>query len=255
MVQLAPERTLDPGRFLDYEHSVKSSRLVDRALAVIDRPGLSVCDIGGASGVFLAELARRSPHPIQATVLDVGDYRERLVDPKIEFIQASIVENQVEAGRFDLVTARHVFHHLVGASLGETRALQQRALREMVRITRPGGYLLIEEEVNRVPAFSRLVYYLSRFASQHRIRLRFFETGRVVVSFMSPEQLAEAVASAAQSSALDVIETEYQPRSMQWRWRLTLLMADVGNQLYVIRKGAARARQAMVRGAKPGAGP
>lgn len=235
--QLDPHATLDPERFLDYEQSVKRSALVDRALRVIDRSGMKVCDIGGASGVFVAEIARRSPHSISSTVMDVvGSYRAHLVDPAIDFVQGSILDNQLPAASFDVVTARHVLHHLVGDSVGETLALQHRALAEMVRITRPGGYVLIEEEVNRRPSFSRAVYHLSRFTSRHRIRVRFFETGRVVVSFMSPEEMAEAVADVGRTTPLEVLETRYAARAVQWRWRLTLLMADVGDLLYVMRR-------------------
>jgi ubiquinone/menaquinone biosynthesis C-methylase UbiE len=236
-VQLDPHSTLDPERFLDYEQSVKRSALVDRALKVIDRPGMRVCDIGGASGVLLTEIARQCPHPIQSTILDVvGSYRARLVDPTIEFVQASIVDNQLPSACFDVMTARHVLHHLVGDTVEQTLALQRRAVAEMLRMTRPGGYLLIEEEVNRKHSFSRMIYYLSRFTSRHRIRVRFFETGRVVVSFMTPAEMAEAVDDVARTTSLQVLETRYVARVVQWRWRLTLLMADIGDLLYVIRK-------------------
>lgn len=235
--QLEPHATLDPERFLDYEQSVKRSVLVDRALQLIDRSGMKLCDIGGASGVFVAEIARRSPHSISSTVMDVvGSYRARLVDPTIDFVQGSIVDNRLPAACFDVVTARHILHHLVADTVARTLALQHRALAEMVRLTRPGGYVLLEEEVNRKPSFSRAVYHLSRFTNRHRIRVRFFETGRVVVSFMSPEEMAEALADVQRTAPLEVLETRYVARAVQWRWRLTLLMADIGDLLYVIRR-------------------
>lgn len=237
MPQLDPETILDPDRFLDYEHSVKRSALVDRALELIDRPGLSLCDVGGASGIFAAEITRRSPHAIEATILEVTEaYRTHLADRSIRFMQGSIVDNALAADQFDIVTARHILHHLVADSVQETKRLQHLAIAEMARITRPGGYILIEEEVNRNQVFSRIVYYLSRLACRRRIRVRFFETGRVVVSFMTPAELAQAIRQTGQSIRFEVLEEHYQPRTPQWRWRLTLLMANVGNLLYVLRK-------------------
>lgn len=219
---------------MDYEKSVLRSPLVDRALRIIDRPGLKLCDVGGASGVFAAEVSRRSRHALEASILEVTEsYRSRLTDPAIHFMHGSITDNSLASDQFDIVTARHILHHLVGSSIAETQRLQYRALAEMARITRPGGHVLIQEEVNQHQTFSRIIYHLSRFACDHQLRMRYFETGRVVVSFMTPPELADAVAQVAK---LEVLEEAYERRVVQWRWRLTLLMADVGNQLYVLRK-------------------
>lgn len=228
---------LDPERFLAYEGSIRTSRLVDRVLRLVDRPGLSLCDVGGASGVFLDEIARRARYPFEGTVLEVrDDYRAHLVRRDLRFLRASILDGSVPGSSFDVVTTRHMLHHLVGATLAETRRLQARALAELVRITRPGGHLVFEEEVNQVAPFSSAVYYLSRFANRHNLRMRYFETGRVVVSFMTPAEIAAVLDPLAATGAIEIEEREYLARDVGLRWRLTLLMADVGNQLYVIRR-------------------
>ena len=235
--QLDPSSVLDADRFLDYEHSIRRSRLVEAVLGLVDRPGLSVGDIGGASGVFLDEIARRAAHPIRGTVIDVMEtYRTRLVNPALEFECASILDGSITSDRFDIVTARHVLHHLVADSVSRTLRLQERALTEMVRITRPGGYVVFEEEVNRIRPFSRAVYHLSRFANRHQLRLRYFETGRVVVSFMTPAEIDRTLKSLADRGTVAILEQGYESRDMGLRWKLTLLMASVGNQFYVLRK-------------------
>lgn len=233
--QLDPEQVLDPERFLAYEQSIRSSRLVPRVLRLLDRPGLEVCDVGGASGVFLDELARRSSHPFTGTVIEVRDeYRDRLVNPDLRFVCASILDGSIPGASFDLVTARHLFHHLVAGTVEQTLELQERTLRELVRIVRPGGHVVFEEEVNRHRPFSRAIYYLSRFANRHRIRIRYFETGRVVVSFMTPREMSGIIGRMSEAGEVDVVEHEYAPRYMGLRWKLTVLMADVGNELYVL---------------------
>ena len=235
--QLDPERVLDPGRFLDYERSVRRSRLVDELAARIDRPGLRVCDVGGASGVFLHELRAHAPYDFAGTILELSDaYREQVVDPELHFVRASVLDSQLPDASFDCIVFRHVLHHLVGETVAETLSLQRHALGEMLRLLAPGGVLLFEEEVNRVRSFSRAVYYLSRFASRRRLRWRYFEAGRVVVSFMMPAEIEDALGQVAQAQPLRVEARDYRARDMGLRWKLTLLMADVGNVFYAIRK-------------------
>lgn len=235
---MTDREVLDPERFLDYEHGVVHSRLVDQVLGLIDRPGMELCDVGGASGRFLSEVAGRSEHPVRGTVLEtVEDYRARLVDPQLVFELGSIVDPEVEPERFDVVTARHVLHHLIGPTLSRTKANQVVAVDHMVRMVRPGGYVVFEEEVNRSRPFARLVYLLSKLAHRYRLKSRTFEAGKVVVAFMTPVEIDRAVKSAIEKHSAEVRLREYRRREVDLKWKLTLLMADVGDLLYVIRKG------------------
>ena len=237
MKQLPEEQVLDPGRFMDYEKTVVDSRLLDRALRVIRGPDLRVCDVGGATGVFLDALEARSAHGIECTVMDLsGAYRQHLVNERLVFKQASIVDNDTADGTYDLVTARHVLHHLVGSTEKTTIALQRKAIEEMVRITKPGGFVLIEEHVNRVKLFSRVIYYASRFTNQWGLRWGYFEVGRVVVKFMTPGELTGMVADVANASSARIVEAEYHKREVGLRWKLTQLMAYAGDQLCVIER-------------------
>lgn len=235
--QLDPGEILDADRFMDYERGVKRSRLVAALLGVLDRPGMELCDVGGATGVFLNEILAKSPHPIRGTILEVNEkYRSHVVRPEFEFLCTSIVDNQVPDDTFDAVTFRHVLHHLVADSVPETLALQENALSELLRITRPGGYVIFEEQVHWVQPFSRAVYHLSKLANRYRIRWRFFETGTVVISFLTPAELAAMVARHRDAGRLTVCYEQCTRRRVRWRWRLTVLMSRVGDALYVLRK-------------------
>ena len=57
--QLDPAKILDADRFAEYEEQLGRSWMLERILARIDRPGLAVCDVGGARGRFLDALAAR----------------------------------------------------------------------------------------------------------------------------------------------------------------------------------------------------
>lgn len=237
MKQLPAEQVLDPSRFMDYEASVVDSRLLDRALHIIRGPRLRVCDVGGATGVFLDTLQGLSAHSIEGTVMDLsGAYRQHLANDTLIFQQASIVDNDVADGTYDLVTARHVLHHLVGSTEKATIALQRKAIEEMLRITKPGGFVLIEEHVNQVKSFSRVIYYASRFANRWGLRWRYFEVGSVVVRFMTPGELTDMVETIANGDSARIVETEYEKREVGLRWKLTQLMAYAGDQLCVIQR-------------------
>ena len=235
--QLAVEDVLDPTRFMDYESSALKSPTVGYVLRLIDRPGLRVGDIGGASGAFLQEIGRLAEHPFEGTVLEVdGYYRDRQVDPAIAFIEASILDSGLPDGSFDLLTFRHVLHHLVSDSVKGTLALQRRALAEMMRLLAPGGHLVFQEQINRVKLFSRMVYYLSLLFNRYKIRLRYFETGVVVVSFLTPKEVEKTIGAMGRESRLQVLHSSFQKRRESLRWKLTLLMAFGGDVTYVLGK-------------------
>lgn len=238
--QLEPRSSLDPERFGEYERQFDRSWMLEQCVARIDRPGLRVCDVGGATGVFLDALAQRSPHAIDATVLEVDErHRDRLADPKLRFLQGSIVDCEEPDATYDIVTFAHVLHHLVADSAAESFALQQRAIDQLLRITKPGGYLIFEEQVNRVGLFARIVYELSRLANQLGLHWSYFEAGTVVVRFMTPREIEGCLEAHVREGRAHVDVRHFTPWVMPWRWKLTLLMARVGACGFVIRRPAA----------------
>jgi hypothetical protein len=233
LAQLDPGTVLTPDRFLDYEKSVQGAAILNEALTLL-APNMTLCDIGGASGLFAATVARKSGVPVRASVLEVVDtYRHRMVSADVEFIHASIVDGALPDRQFDLVTARHVLHHLVGASVRQTDALQRRGLTRMLSLVKPGGYLVFQEQVLLVKPFSRIVFALSRFAQARRLTIPYFDTGSVVVSYMTPADVERAVRSLAGATVKSCGRVK---RGIMWRWRLTVLMAATVDVLYVIRR-------------------
>jgi 2-polyprenyl-3-methyl-5-hydroxy-6-metoxy-1,4-benzoquinol methylase len=235
--QLDAQSSLDAKRFSEYERLFDRAWMLEQCSARIARPGLRVCDVGGATGVFLDSLAQRAAHLFEGTIFEVdARHREHVVSSDLRFLNGSILDNDVPDASYDIVTFAHVLHHLGTDSAAGSHALQQRALGELLRITRPGGYLIFEEQVNRVKPFARIVYELSRWANALGLQWSFFEAGTVVVRFMTPAEIETCLADQAASGRARIETRHFTPWQMPWRWKLTLLMARVGASGYVVER-------------------
>ena len=109
-------------------------------------------DVGagdGRDGSIIAEKVKAK----RVILADVSDHR---VDNNAEFLKLEI-DNPIELENVDLITAFHVIHHSVDALF---------RLNDLVRILKPGGYLLIKDhnvinfkDANNV-SFEHFVYSL-----------------------------------------------------------------------------------------------
>ena len=235
--QLDTQSSLDAQRFSEYERLFDRAWMLEQCSARISRPGLRVCDVGGATGVFLDSLARRASHPFEGTVFEVdARHREHLVRSDLHFLNGSILDNDVPDASYDIVAFAHVLHHLVADSAAASYGLQQHALGELLRITRPGGYLIFEEQVNQVQPFARFVYELSRWANRLGVSSSFFEAGTVVVRFMTPAEIEASLAAQAAAGRARIETRHFTPWNMPLRWKLTVLMARVGAAGFVVER-------------------
>ena len=187
----------------------------------------AICEFGGADGVLLKRIADRIPGPLSLVNAElVTAFEPHQVHPAIRFVNTSILAPQFPDGTFDAVIARNVLHHLIGETLESTRSNQEEAIRQLFRVTRPGGFVLIEEMVNPSEAACRIFYGLSTFNSRY-LRLRFapFEiTPNTVVAFTTPDRLIESIARLGHP----VIERGFQPCMLGWHWKLTMLRRKAG---------------------------
>lgn len=102
------------------------------------KPAASIVDLGCGPGTVLRQLARRRPD-LSLTAVDIDERmlsiaRRRL--PRARFIKASIDAVPIEDKSADLVISSMVFHHL-------ERQVKRSALREAMRILKPGGVFLL----------------------------------------------------------------------------------------------------------------
>lgn len=105
-----------------------------------------VVDVGCGSGRSLKKLhARFAPQrligvDIDREMLDVSAQEAAREGVQVELMQGSSSRLQLETGSVDLVFCHQTFHHLVE---------QEEAIREFLRVLKPGGILLFAESTRR----------------------------------------------------------------------------------------------------------
>jgi ubiquinone/menaquinone biosynthesis C-methylase UbiE len=201
-----------------------------------DRQPLEICEFGGGGGVLLAQLhAHLGERAVLYNAELVEGYRTHQAADGIHFLRASVLDSRLPDARFDVVMMRFVLHHLIGRTWAQARANQALALREMFRLVKPGGLVLIQEQVVQPALACRLVYWLSRLASVLRLRIDSFEVSpNTVIAYMTRDQFVALCEGLAPTSSW--LANVYRRRTMSLRWKFTLLMNNNGDGFVAIQK-------------------
>ncbi|MEI2690423.1 MAG: class I SAM-dependent methyltransferase [Anaerolineae bacterium] len=201
-----------------------------------NRTPLKICEFGGGGGIVLQMIEEElGGQPLLVNAELVGQYGQRQISHSIRFVQTTILQAGLASDTFDVVIARNVLHHLIGDNLRQTRQNQSHVFAELLRVVKPGGLILIQEQVNQRRWACTLLYHLSRLASRLGLRIESFEvTPNTVIAYLTRRQL-EALAEA--NLPRDHWQTsQYTRRPMPLRWRLTVLMSNNGDALLALRK-------------------
>jgi ubiquinone/menaquinone biosynthesis C-methylase UbiE len=101
----------------------------------------SVCDFGCGLGNLVAALADRFPRAA-ITGIEISDQQlesarlKNLSRPNVNLIKADVLDNGLPDGRFDLTYCRYLLEHVTDPTA---------AVREMLRVTKPGGTVACQE--------------------------------------------------------------------------------------------------------------
>lgn len=130
----------DPREARRLADKVDSATWVNEFLAPHLAPGSRVLDVGCGPGVIAAEVASRCPAG-QVVGLDQSPERASLAGAALatrggEAFVGDAAELPFEDGSFDLVYCRFLLEYL---------RQPERAVREMVRVCRPGGRVLLQD--------------------------------------------------------------------------------------------------------------
>jgi ubiquinone/menaquinone biosynthesis C-methylase UbiE len=117
-----------------------------------------VLDVGCGTGRLLAQLRHALPH-LELTGLDLSpfylDEARRRLDG-VTFVEANAEAMPLKDDAFDAAISVFLFHEL-------PRNARRNVLREMARVVRPGGLLILVDAVQREEA-SDIAYFVERFS-------------------------------------------------------------------------------------------
>ncbi|MFX1396105.1 MAG: class I SAM-dependent methyltransferase [Promethearchaeota archaeon] len=233
-MQLHPKKILQPKKFLEHQKGTLSREMVNIVVNLINKPGLKILDVGGASGVFLNEIIKKSKFNIDPLILEVDDYyKKRIVNPNITFLEGSILDRKIEENSYDIVIFDFVLHHIVSRNLKKTYLIQQLALQEIFRIVKRGGFVVFREEVNNIRTFSWIIYLFSRIINKLKIKIKFLDIDKVVVHFLTKKELIKIFDIYKKHYGLIIRKKSYQ----KWgglKWKL-MLFFDYGCVFYLLR--------------------
>ena len=133
-------KSIDPGSVFNYIQHIENSD--DPIMDFLEKRGVdSVCDAGCGCGAFALKLARRG---FSVAGFDISEDSVKLTKELLSkngytadcFKVSDIMSTDYKSGSFDAVVARDVIDHL-SAKQGRD------AVKELLRITKPGGYILL----------------------------------------------------------------------------------------------------------------
>jgi len=99
-------------------------------------PGARVLEVGSGLGLLAAEAASTDRVEVIGLEMSSRQIAAAIVVPRVRYVQGDAHELTFRDGAFDLVYARYVLEHV---------AAPEQVLREMRRVTRPGGRVAVCE--------------------------------------------------------------------------------------------------------------
>jgi ubiquinone/menaquinone biosynthesis C-methylase UbiE len=126
-------------------------------------PGAAILDVGCGTGALAGRLADRG---YRVTGVDPSDGMlevMRQARPQVTAVQASGTELPLDNDSFDLTLTVAAMHHIAAPDA------VRRTLAEMVRVTRPGGRVLIWDHNPRNPYWSNLMGRVPQDTGEERL--------------------------------------------------------------------------------------
>jgi len=158
------------------------------------RKKLEIAEFGGAAGQLLASLNDKYPHNNLTNIELVKEYGNKQVCRKIKFVHGSILKSDFKDKSFDCLIIRDILHHLIGKNFNQTRKNQLLALKELKRMVRPNGIILIDELTNQSKWVCKILFYLSRLNSRIGIRFNKLQISpQTIICLFTPEELSQMI--------------------------------------------------------------
>ena len=186
---------------------------------------------GGGSGAFLDLVIENTGINRAYNVELVYEAYRKQVNGCICLMGGNALNLPFKDCSFDWVVVKNLLHHLVGRTRRESKAFAKRAVEELTRVTKVGGYIIILDQYNRHRLFSSVIFYLTLFFSVFGISFKSFGWGKnIIVSFLTPDETMNFLTGAGDVEIVLNIENRLD---VSRKLKYTLLMSDIGRLVVV----------------------
>lgn len=181
---------------------------------------------GGGSGAFLDLVLENTSIKETYNMELVYDTYRKQVNGGISLIGGNALDLPFKDCSFEWVVVKNLLHHLVGRTRRESKAFVRRAVEELIRVTKNGGYVIILDQYNRHRLFSSAIFYLTLFFSVFGIGFKSFGWGKnVIVSFLTPDETRDFLTGA---SNVEIVLNVENRLDVSRKLKYTLLMSNIG---------------------------
>jgi len=190
-----------------------------------------VLEVGGGSGYMLDLISSETDIKHLYNCEIVPEVYRNQINKEIGLIGGDALNLPFKSSSFDYVIIKNLLHHLVGRTRRESKDNARRAVKELKRVTKDGGYIIILEQYNRHEFFSTVIFYLTLFFSVFGISFKSFGLRKyVIVSFLTPDEIRKLLTGAGD---VEIVLDREKRLDVSKKWKYTLLMSDIGRLLII----------------------
>ncbi len=190
-----------------------------------------ILEVGGGNGYMLDLIENEtSAKDLYNIELAFNVYKNQM-NEKICLIGGDVLRLPFKSDCLDYIIIKNVFHHLVGNTRKKSKENVAIAIKELKRVVKNDGYIIVLEQYNYYTIFASIIFYITLILSRFNISLEMFQLrNSVIVSFLTPKELPRLLIS---DNNLEIVKLNEMRLKVSKLFKYTILMSNIGRLMVV----------------------